>query len=118
MKNAIGEKIRKIRELKGYSQEFMAQQLTLSQRAYSKLENLETKLDWDRITSISKILEIDPIDLISFDDSLVFNNCSQSGKFRDINHHFPKELKAQYESQIAHLKEEVAFLRKQLEVKG
>ena len=92
----------------------MANKLSLSQRAYSKLENQETKLDWERITSISKILEIDPVDLISFDDSLVFHNCSQSGKQHTFNNHFPKELKEQYEKRITHLEKEVEFLRSQL----
>ena len=114
MKSGISEKIRKIRELKGYSQEFMANKLSISQRAYSKLENQETKLDWDRITLISKILEIDPIDIVTFDDSLVFHNCTQSGKFREFNNHFPKELKEQYEKRITHLEQEVLFLRNQL----
>ncbi len=114
MKQDLGAKIRKIRTLKGYTQDYMATQLQVSQRAYSKLENNEIKLDWERISNISKILEIDPMELISFDDSLIFHNCQQSGKFNDINNNFPDELKQQYEDQIAHLKEEVSFLREQL----
>ncbi len=113
MKHDIGAKIRKIRTLKGYNQDYMAAKLEVSQRAYSKLENNEIKLDWDRLTNISKILEIDPVELISFDDSLVFHNCQQSGKQHTFNN-FPDELRAQYENQIAHLKEEIKFLREQL----
>lgn len=111
MKKNLGEKIRKLRELKGFSQDYMADQLEISQRAYSKLEREETKLDWDRITHISKILEIDPIDLIQFDDSLIFNNCSQSGKINEIHNHFPDELKEQYEKRIQQLEDEIQFLR-------
>ncbi len=114
MKVALGEKIRKIRELKGYSQEYMAEKLDISQRAYSKLEREETKLDWGRITGISHILEIDPIDLIQFDDSLIFHNCSQSGKINEIHNHFPEELKQQYEKRIEQLEDEVKFLREAL----
>lgn len=114
MKAAIGEKIRKIRELKGYSQEYMAEQLEISQRAYSKMEREETKLDWSRITDISRILEIDPIDLVQFDDSLIFHNCTQSGKIEEIHNHFPEELKIQYEKRIEQLEDEVKFLREAL----
>ena len=110
----IGSKIRMIRELKGFSQEFMANSLGITQNSYSKLENQKTKLSLERINSISKILEIDPIDLITFEENLVFNKCSQSGKIQTLNNNFPKELKEQYENQIAHLKEEVVFLRDQL----
>lgn len=113
MKNQLGEKIRKIRDLKGFSQQYMALQLNISQRAYSKLEREEIKLDWDRIHQISEILEIEPVDLISFDDSLIFTNCNQSEKINAINN-FPAELKEQYEDRIKALTEEVAFLRQML----
>lgn len=116
MKSQLGEKIRKIRELKGYSQDYMADQLQMSQRSYSKLEREEIKLDWDRINAIATIFKIDPIDLISFDDSLIFNNCSQSGKFIEstLHNNFPKELKEQYEKRIEQLESEVHFLREQV----
>lgn len=117
MKTDIGNKIRKIRELKGLSQDYIASQLQMSQRAYSKLENNDIKLDWQRIEAISKILEIEPIDLISFDDNLIFNNCSQSGKFQVFNNNFPDDLKKSYEDRIVELKEEILFLRKQLSIK-
>ncbi len=60
------------------------------------------------------MLELDPIDLISFDDSLVFHNCSQSGKANTINNNFPDELKSQYENQIEQLISEIKFLRDQI----
>ena len=108
---AVGNKIRKIRELKGFTQDYMASQLEISQRAYSKLENEEIKLDWQRIQKISTILEIELIDLVSFDDNLVFHNSTQSGKINNIHNHFPDELKKSYEDRIKHLEEEVVFLR-------
>lgn len=108
---AVGNKIRKIRELKGFTQDYMASQLEISQRAYSKLENEEIKLDWQRIQKISTILEIELIDLVSFDDNLVFHNSTQSGKINNIYNHFPDELKKSYEDRIKHLEEEVVFLR-------
>ena len=111
MKTNIGDKIRKVRELKGFTQDYMAGQLEMSQRAYSKIENNDIKLDWSRIENISKILNIEPIDLVSFDDSLVFNNCSQSGKFQTFHNNFPDELKKSYEDRIAHLEQEVLFMR-------
>ena len=117
MKANIGDKIRKVRELKGFTQDFMAGKLEMSQRAYSKIENNDIKLDWGRIEDISKILEIEPFDLISFDDNLVFNNSPQSGKnnTNTINNNFPDELKKSYEDRVNHLEKEVLFLRGLLE---
>lgn len=108
---AVGNKIRKIRELKGFTQDYMALKLEISQRAYSKLERNETKLDWQRIEKISEILEIEPVDLVSFDDNLIFHNSPQSGKNNTINNHFSEELKKLYEDRIKHLEEEILFLK-------
>jgi transcriptional regulator with XRE-family HTH domain len=111
MKANIGDKIRKVRELKGFTQDFMAGKLEMSQRAYSKIENNDIKLDWGRIEDISKIFEIEPFDLVSFDDNLVFNNCTNSGKAHIMNNNFPDELKKSYEDRIGYLETEVLFLR-------
>ncbi|MCO5258511.1 MAG: helix-turn-helix domain-containing protein [Crocinitomicaceae bacterium] len=107
----IGGKIRQLRELKGYSQEYIANQMGISQRAYSKLETSETKLDWEKLTKISEILEIAPTDIASFDDNLIFNNCSQSGKFEQFINQIPEKLIEQYEKRIEYLEKEIDFLR-------
>lgn len=64
MKKETGHKVRQIRELKGHSQEYVATKLGISQRAYSKIETNQTKLDWERITKIAELFEVDPIDMI------------------------------------------------------
>lgn len=108
----IGIKIRQLRELKGYSQEYIAHQMGVSQRAYSKLETNETRLDWDKLTKIAEILEMNPTDIASFDDNLIFNNCTQSGKFEKFINQIPEKLIEQYENRIEHLENEIEFLRK------
>lgn len=117
MEANIGLRIRKIRELKGYTQDYMAERLNLSQRAYSKIENNDIKVDWNRIVEISNILEVEPINLVTFDDSLIFNNCTQSGKLNVIHNNFPQELKESYESRISALTNEIEFLRRLIENK-
>jgi transcriptional regulator with XRE-family HTH domain len=114
MEKELGNKIRQLRELKGFSQEYIAGQLGISQRAYSKMEMNQTKLDWVKITKIAEILEMDPMDMISFDDNLIFNNCKQSGKFEKFINKIPKKLIRQYESRIDFLEKEIFFLRDEL----
>lgn len=114
MSKEIGSKIRQIRELKGFSQDFIANQLGISQRAYSKMEMNQSKLDWGRITKIADILEVDPMDIVAFDDNLIFNNCTQSGKFQQFTNMIPDKLIEQYEERIKWLEGEVTFLRKEL----
>lgn len=113
--NNIGVKIRQLRELKGFTQAYMAEKLAMSQRTYSKLERNETKVDWNKISEIAGVFEMDPVDLINFDDNLIFNNCHQSGKFNNfINNNFPEKLIEQYEKRIAQLESEINFLRTKL----
>jgi transcriptional regulator with XRE-family HTH domain len=114
MDKKMGQKVRMVRELKGFSQEYMAHSLGMSQRGYSKLERDESKLDWERITQIAKLFEMEPLDLVSFDDNLIFNHCTQSGKFNQFYNQVPEKLIAQYEERITHLEADVAFLREEL----
>ncbi len=111
----VGKKVRKIRELKGFTQEYLADQLGMSQRAYSKLERDEVKMSWDKIVAISKTLEVRPEDLVTFNEETIFNFNSQSGgqsgKIENLIIQIPEKLIEQYESRISELQEEVRFLR-------
>ena len=52
----IGFKIKKIRELRNYSQEHMAEKLGISQVSYSRVESGQTKMDLKRLHDIAKVL--------------------------------------------------------------
>ena len=104
-------KLKQLRELKNLTQEHIATQLGLSTRAYSKIESGETQLTIARLNEISKILEIDPIEVLGFDHQQIFNNCSKEGNI-GINHiNIPEKLIEQYEKRIQQLESEVLFLR-------
>jgi transcriptional regulator with XRE-family HTH domain len=63
----ITDNIRRIRESKNFSQEYMATRLNISQNTYSKLELGYTALTVDRLIHIAGILEINLIDLLNPD---------------------------------------------------
>jgi len=111
----VGKKIRKIREIKGFTQEYLASQLGISQRAYSKLERDEVKLSWDKIVAISKTLDVKPEDLVMFNEEQIFNfhsqSGSQAGRVENFIIQIPEMVVEQYESRIKELQEEVVFLR-------
>jgi transcriptional regulator with XRE-family HTH domain len=108
-------KIKQIRELKNVTQEYIATQLGLSIRAYSKIETGETQLTINRLNEISKALGVDPFEVLGFDDKQVFNNCKQDG-YIGINHiNLPEKLIQQYEKTIAVLEDEVKLLKSLLE---
>ena len=60
----FGNAIRIQRVIKGYSQEYMASRLNISQNAYSKLEREETELSVKRIYEIAEILEVSVYQLL------------------------------------------------------
>jgi len=109
-------KIRKIRELKGYSQQYIAEKLGITQAAYSKIESNENSINFDKLKTIANVLEIDPFDLLNFNDQQIFNNCNNNGIWGNNGSYYAYSKKEQelYESKIKHLKEEVKFLRDML----
>ena len=62
---SVAVNIRKIREAKKYTQDYMAVKLAISQNAYSKIELGYTKITVERLFQIAQILDVDPVDLIS-----------------------------------------------------
>jgi len=104
-------KIKQLRELKNFTQEYMAQKLGLSTRAYSKIETGETQLTINRLNEISEILQMPPMEILGFDDKQVFNNCKQDG-YIGINHiNMPEKLIKQYEETIQSLKEQIQLMK-------
>ncbi len=57
-------KVRRLRELYGYSQEYVAFEMGISQAAYSKKENGHTEYSLNCLQKIAQILHIDAIELL------------------------------------------------------
>ncbi len=55
----VCKNIRIVREIKGFSQEYMSMKLHISQSAYAKIERGETRLTVQRLHTICSILDID-----------------------------------------------------------
>jgi len=69
----IGQKIKKLRKLKNLTQTHMANELGLTQSAYSKMELGESDVTYGRLEKISSVLGMKPEDVIAFNDQMVFN---------------------------------------------
>ena len=63
----IERRLEKIRKLQGFSQEYVASKLKISQNSYSRIERGETKVTLKKLTEICKVLEIDIKTLQNFD---------------------------------------------------
>jgi transcriptional regulator with XRE-family HTH domain len=58
--------IRKIREFRNYTQDYLAAKLNISQNAYSKIELGYSSITLHRLIEITEILEISLVELINF----------------------------------------------------
>ena len=80
----VHEKIRKLRETKHWSQEEMAERMSMSLNGYAKIERGETKLHLDKLEQIAQILDIDIVELINSGERNVFV------QFNEISHCLPE----------------------------
>ena len=98
----ILEKIKEIRTDKGYSHEYMAHELDISQVAYSKLEKLDTKLSVERLYKIAAILEVKVGDILDIQPNNQFNqtNKENSTAYLQQTANFYQENKEQNEKII------------------
>ena len=69
----IGDKIKSIRELKNYTQEYMAYQLGMTQAGYSKIENGKTRVNIEKLQKLSVILDLPVEAIINFESEHYFS---------------------------------------------
>jgi len=108
-------KIKEIRILKKFSQQYMADQMNLSQMAYSKIERGITQLNWEKLKAFAEILSINIWDLVDNQKEIKASDLDNISTNDNVL--LLKRLLHQHEYQINALKEEVKFLREQLELK-
>jgi len=76
----------RIRKAKGYSHEYMAIRLDISQAAYCKLEHNKTKLYVERLYQIADILEVDVAELLSIDTKFQFTQNNKENSVGYLQH--------------------------------
>jgi transcriptional regulator with XRE-family HTH domain len=111
----IGQKIKKIRELRNFTQEYMAEKLAMSQTGYGNIERDETDITLKRIAQIAAALEIKIQDLMGFDENKMLvgsvnNSTGQNGVIYN-NESFERERKL-YEGRIETLEKQVEHQQK------
>lgn len=81
------EKIRQLRESKHWTQEEMAEKLSMTTQGYAKIERGETRSNLERLEQISRVFGLDIIELLAFgeENHINFSNSSNSSSF---NHAF------------------------------
>jgi transcriptional regulator with XRE-family HTH domain len=112
----LGQKIKKIRELRNFTQQHMAQELGVTQSAYSKMEVGESEITYKKLEHISSILGISVEEIASFNEQMVFNVMhNQTGNGFVVNKGISDQERLLYEDQIQFLKEQNEYLKRMLE---
>lgn len=117
MYTKLGSNIRKVREIKNFNQNYVADKLKVSQSYYSEIENDKADLSKERFYKIAQALEVDPEIILRFDDQVVFNFCSQSGQHNTYNIQQEKALNKAHEKLILSLESQIIELKEVIEVK-
>lgn len=111
-----GDKIKSIRELRNYTQQYICSQIKMSLSGYSKIERNETDVSISRLQQIAQVLEVDLGTILDFDKNKVFNltqnqhaDGTQNG-YTVVENQQILSSKG-YEALISQLKEENTFLR-------
>lgn len=73
MKLKIGESIRRARLDKNYTQEYLAQKLSITPLAYGNMERGKTELTLTRLEEIAKVLDTTPESLLTVQDGFSIN---------------------------------------------
>ena len=112
--NAIrfGKKIRKLRELKNMTQEYVAKRIEMSISGYGKIERGESNLSLNKMEKISKIIGFDIEEIVQFDEEDLLTNVKARNLGEGGDTNMPNQEVKLLEQIIVQLKEENAFLKK------
>lgn len=108
----LGIKIKKIRELRNLTQDYVAKQLDISQSTYSRIEKDDGDLTVSQLNKIAEILEVKVEELINFNDKVVFNNYANSTQGYIIHQYVSDKERELYEKTIKLLEDKIKFLEK------
>ncbi len=110
---SIGKTIKQLRELRDYTQAYMAEELGISVSGYGKIERDETDITLSRLQQIANVLETKIDSILNFDSTNVFNqyyNKQANGVVQNMQVIGDDSVK----SYLSDLKKEVDKLRKEL----
>jgi transcriptional regulator with XRE-family HTH domain len=118
--HGIGAKIKKVRELRSFTQEHVAEKIAMTQAGYSKIEQGVVDVPYSRLEQIAKVLNVKVEDLVSFDEKAMITN--QLNNHATITNGYVfsdkevlEKLGNQYEARITSLENEITRLHSLLE---
>jgi transcriptional regulator with XRE-family HTH domain len=113
----IGEKIKKLREFRNFTQEGLAKALDMTQAGYSRIERDEVDLSLNRLEQIANTLNITIEEILGFDaNKLSFNtNANDHCIVYQNQNNLPETERKLYEARIEAQQKEIDRLHTLLE---
>jgi transcriptional regulator with XRE-family HTH domain len=114
----LGDKIKKLREFRNFTQEHLAKTLDMTQAGYSRIERDEVDLNLNRLEQIAKVLNVSIEEILGFDvNKLSFNTNANDHciVYQNQSQSIPDKEREQYESRITSLESEITRLHSLLE---
>ncbi len=104
---SIGNKVKKLRELRNYTQEYMADRLGMSLTGYGKIERDEVDIPYKRLEQLSEALGVKTVDILNFDEKVIlnFSNNKNINAGYVVHQVISADMQRVYEEQITLLKE-------------
>lgn len=120
----LHEKIRFIRNMKGWSQEEVAHRLNMSISGYGCIERGETDIPFSRLQYLAKIFEVELTELLSLNEKTIFNlsvtqNDQSNWHVNTLNTEEIIKLRAEVEKlnlMIAQQAKEIIYLKEIIEL--
>jgi len=112
----LGEKLKKARINKNFTQEYLAEMLSVSQKTYSNFENDKSKPGFSQVEEMAKVLDVSVLDFLN-GDGLSFNYDNTHGGNNGFiyQNQLPEKLIEQYEERIKELKEQLEYWKNKSE---
>jgi transcriptional regulator with XRE-family HTH domain len=105
---AIANQIKKLRELRNFTQEYMAKKLNMTQQNYSKMEIGEVDFPVSRLAQIAEILGVRPEEILTFDERVIFHQNNPTFQDNSIGINYGqavlREIQSMYESRLAEMR--------------
>ena len=118
----IGSKIKRIREMRGITQEEIAEALNLTAQAYGRMERGETSISAERLGKIAEKLGVNTDEIMRYDENkFIISGNSNNGEANEDALQFNLNI---YESEraievlketISNQHEQIKFLQNQVE---
>lgn len=114
----IGSRIRKLRNRAGFSQEYLADALNISQASLSNLESGKSTPDFNILKSLCEVFDIEINELFDSSSDIIFSRNTIDKNIANVEGNVTYELSdkliEQYEERIKDFKTQIAELKAEL----